>query len=302
MASVLLGTLYPLFLDALNLGKISVGPPYFDAVFYPLMAPAVFLMGIGPLARWSRAAVPDLWTRLRWALAVAIVAAVLLPFVLGRWTPLIAAGLFLALWIVVTTVVHLRQRIAGSHRKGLLAKLGANSASYYGMLLAHLGVAVFIAGVTLVKGYEVEQDVRLDVGQSVEVGPYAFKFLGVTPGPGPNYRALTGTVEVRKAGRLIETLKPQKRIYNASGQAMTIAAIDIGIFGDRYVSLGEPLVGDDVAGAWSVRVYLKPFIDWIWGGAFLMALGGFLAVADRRYRFAAGRKVASPVAAAAAAE
>jgi len=300
MASVLLGTLYPLFLDALNLGKISVGAPYLDAVFYPLMAPAVFLMGIGPLARWSRAAVPDLWTRLRWALAVAIVAAVLLPFVLGRWTPLIAAGLFLALWIVVTTVVHLRQRIAGSHRKGLLAKLATNSPSYYGMLLAHLGVAVFIAGVTLVKGYEVEQDVRLDVGQSVEVGPYAFKFLGVTPGPGPNYRALTGTVEVRKAGQLIETLKPEKRIYNASGQAMTIAAIDIGIFGDRYVSLGEPLVEDNVAGAWSVRVYLKPFIDWIWGGAFLMALGGFLAVADRRYRFAAGRKLAPPVAAAAA--
>ena len=298
MASVLLGTLYPLFLDALNLGKISVGPPYFDAVFYPLMAPAVFLMGIGPLARWNRAAVPDLWTRLRWALAVAIVAAVLLPFVLGRWTPLIAAGLFLTLWIVVTTVVHFRQRIAGSHRKGLLAKLAANSPSYYGMLLAHLGVAVFIAGVTLVKGYEVEQDVRLDVGQSVEVGPYAFKFLGVTPGPGPNYRALTGTVEVRKAGRLIETLKPEKRIYNASGQAMTIAAIDIGILGDRYVSLGEPLVEDDVAGAWSVRVYLKPFIDWIWGGAFLMALGGFLAVADRRYRFAARRKLASSAAAA----
>jgi len=300
MASVLLGTLYPLFLDALNLGKISVGPPYFDAVFYPLMAPAVFLMGIGPLARWSRAAVPDLWTRLRWALAVAIVAAGLLPFVLGRWTPLIAAGLFLALWIVVTTVVHLRQRITGSHRKGLLAKLATNSPSYYGMLLAHLGVAVFIAGVTLVKGYEVEQDVRLDVGQSVEVGPYAFKFLGVIPGPCPNYRALTGTVEVRKGGRLIETLKPEKRIYNASGQAMTIAAIDIGIFGDRYVSLGEPLVEDNVAGAWSVRVYLKPFIDWIWGGAFLMALGGFLAVADRRYRFAAGRKLSPPVAAAAA--
>jgi cytochrome c-type biogenesis protein CcmF len=169
------------------------------------------------------------------------------------------------------------------------------------MLLAHVGIAVFIVGVTLVKGYEVEQDVRLDVGQSVEVGPYAFKFLGITPGPGPNYRALSGTVEVRKDGRLIETLKPEKRIYNASGQAMTIAAIDIGVLGDRYVSLGEPLVENDIAGAWSVRVYLKPFIDWIWGGAFLMALGGFLAVADRRYRFAARRKLASPVAVADAA-
>ena len=290
MASVLLGTLYPLFLDALNLGKISVGPPYFDAVFYPLLAPAVFLMGVGPMARWNKASLPDLWTRLKWALGVAVVAAVILPFVLGHWSPLIAAGLFLALWVVVSSVVNLRTRLAGSHRHGLVAKLAANSPSYYGMLLAHLGVAVFIVGVTLVKGYESEQDVRLDLGQTVDAGGYAFKFLGVVPGPGPNYRALTGTVEVRKNGRLIETLKPEKRIYNASGQTMTIAAIDIGLFGDRYVSLGEPLAADDIDGAWGVRIYLKPFIDWIWTGAFLMALGGIVAVCDRRYRLAIQRR------------
>ncbi|TMG82726.1 MAG: c-type cytochrome biogenesis protein CcmF, partial [Betaproteobacteria bacterium] len=290
MASVLLGTLYPLFLDALNLGKISVGPPYFDAVFYPLLAPAVFLMGVGPMARWNKASLPDLWTRLKWALGVAVVAAVILPFVLGHWSPLIAAGLFLALWVVVSSVVNLRTRLTGSHRHGLVAKLAANSPSYYGMLLAHLGVAVFIVGVTLVKGYESEQDVRLDLGQTVNAGGYAFKFLGVVPGPGPNYRALTGTVEVRKDGRLIETLKPEKRIYNASGQTMTIAAIDIGLFGDRYVSLGEPLAADDIDGAWGVRIYLKPFIDWIWTGAFLMALGGIVAVCDRRYRLAIQRR------------
>ncbi len=293
MASVLLGTLYPLFLDALNLGKISVGPPYFDAVFYPLLAPAVFLMGIGPLARWSQASLPSLWTRLRWAFGVAVVAALLLPFTLGRWSPLIAAGLFLALWIVTSSVVNLRDRLASSHRTGLLAKLSANSPSYYGMLLAHLGVAVFIIGVTLVKGYEVEQDVRLEVGQSVPVGGYEFRFLGVQPGPGPNYRAVTGTVEVRKDGRLIETLHPEKRIYNASGQTMTIAAIAVGMGGDRYVSLGEPLVADNLGGAWAVRIYLKPFIDWIWGGAFLMAIGGLIAVSDRRYRIAVRRRDAS---------
>jgi len=290
MASVLLGTLYPLFLDALDLGKISVGPPYFDAVFYPLLAPAVFLMGVGPMARWNKASLPDLWTRLKWALGVAVVAAVFLPFILGHWSPLIAAGLFLALWVVVSSVVTLRTRLAGSHRHGIVAKLAANSPSYYGMLLAHLGVAVFIVGVTLVKGYESEQDVRLDLGQTVDAGGYAFKFLGVVPGPGPNYRALTGTVEVRKDGRLIETLKPEKRIYNASGQTMTIAAIDIGLFGDRYVSLGEPLSADDIDGAWGVRIYLKPFIDWIWMGAFLMALGGIVAVCDRRYRLAIQRR------------
>ncbi len=290
MASVLLGTLYPLFLDALNLGKISVGPPYFDAVFYPLLAPALFLMGVGPVARWSKASLPGLWTRLRWAFGVAIVAAVLLPFTLGRWSPLVAAGLFLALWITTSSVVNLRDRLAGSHRKGLLAKLAANSPSYYGMLLAHLGVAVFIAGVTLVKGYEVEQDVRLEVGQNVAVGGYEFRFLGVRPGPGPNYRAVIGTVEVRRNGSLLETLHPEKRIYNASGQTMTIAAIAVGVFGDRYVSLGEPLVADDLSGPWGVRIYLKPFIDWIWAGALLMALGGLIAVCDRRYRLALGRK------------
>jgi cytochrome c-type biogenesis protein CcmF len=301
MASVLLGTLYPLFLDALNLGKISVGPPYFDAVFYPLLAPAAFLMGIGPMARWRNASLPDLWTRLKWALGIAVAAAVILPFILGRWSPLIAAGLFLALWIVVSSVVNLRARLTASHRLGLVAKLGANSASYYGMLLAHLGVAVFIVGVTLVKGYESEQDVPLDVGQTTEVGGYAFKFLGVVPGRGPNYRALTGTVEVRKDGRLIETLTPEKRIYNASGQTMTIAAIDIGLLGDRYVSLGEPLVADAINGAWGVRIYLKPFIDWIWMGAFLMALGGFIAVCDRRYRLAIRRRTAPSAAAGAGA-
>ena len=305
MASVLLGTLYPLFLDALNLGKISVGPPYFDAVFYPLLAPAIFLMGIGPIARWRRAALPELAVRLKWALAVAVVAAAALPFVLGRWTPLVALGLFLALWIVATTVANLRQRLAGSHRRGLMAKLAANSPSYYGMLIAHLGVAVFVVGVTLVKGYEQEQDVRMAVGESVAAGGYEFKFLGVTPGPGPNYRAVTGAVEVRKDGRLIETLRPEKRIYNASGQSMTIAAIATELTGDRYVSLGEPLANDDISGAWGLRIYIKPFVDWIWIGAFLMALGGLLAVSDRRYRLVTKRKVApsaEPAATVAAAE
>jgi cytochrome c-type biogenesis protein CcmF len=303
MASVLLGTLYPLFLDALNLGKISVGPPYFDAVFYPLMAPAAFLMGIGPLARWNHAPLPEIWTRLRWALGVAAVTALILPFVLGRWSPLIAFGLFLALWIFASTAAGLRARLQNSQRRGLIAALGANSPSYYGMLLAHIGVGVFVVGVTLVKGYEVERDVRLDVGESAAAGDYEFKFLGVTPGPGPNYRALTGTVEVRKEGRVIETLKPEKRIYNASGQAMTIAAIDTRFLGDIYVSLGEPVSAagsDDIAGPWSVRIYLKPFIDWIWMGAFLMALGGFVAVSDRRYRLAVKRKAISLGAAAAA--
>ena len=297
MASVLLGTLYPLFLDALELGKISVGPPYFDAVFYPLMAPALFLMGVGPVARWSRAPMPELWTRLRWALGVAIVAGLALPAILGRWSPLVSLGLFLAFWIFASTAEALRGRLARSARHGRLARLRANPASYYGMLLAHLGLGVFVVGVTLVKGYEIERDVRLEPGESVAVGGYDFRFVGVVPGPGPNYRALTGTMEVRKNGRLLETLKPEKRIYNASGQTMTIAAIDVGPLGDRYVSLGEPVGAggaNDVAGPWAVRIYIKPFIDWIWAGAFLMALGGFMAVSDRRYRLALRRRPVAP--------
>jgi len=294
MGSVLLGTLYPLFLDALNLGKISVGPPYFDSVFFPLMAPALFLMGVGPIARWSRAPVPELWTRLRWALGVAVVAALIVPALLGRWSPLVAFGLFLAFWIFASTFETLRGRLASSAQRGLAAKLRANSASYYGMLLAHLGVGVFVVGVTLVKGYEVERDVKLDPGETVTVGGYDFRFVGAVPGPGPNYRAVTGTFEVRKDGELLQTLAPEKRIYNASGQPMTIAAIDVGIFGDRYVSLGEPVAkNQDIAGAWAIRIYLKPFIDWIWGGAFLMALGGFMAVSDRRYRLAIRRRTAA---------
>ena len=302
MASVLLGTLYPLFLDALHLGKISVGPPYFNAVFYPLLAPAIFLMGVGPAARWTRAPLPELAARLKWALAVAAISALLLPLLLGRWSPLVSFGLFLALWLFASTAANLWQRIRGTPRTGILARLSANPPSYYGMLLAHFGVGVFIVGVTLVKGYEIERDVRLDVGQSVEVGGYQFRFLGVTPASGPNYRALVGAVEVRRDGRLVETLAPEKRIYNASGQTMTIAAIDTRLSGDRYVSLGEPVGAgtNPEAGAWAVRIYLKPFVDWIWLGALVMALGGFVAVCDRRYRLQLRRRIGALASAAAA--
>ena len=292
-ASVLLGTLYPLFLDALNLGKISVGPPYFDAVFFPLMAPAAFLMGIGPVASWRRAELPDLWTRLKWALAVAVATSLLLPFVLGRWSPLIALGLFLALWIVAATVTVVVQRLRQAPQSTLGAKLAANSAAWYGMLVAHLGIAVFIVGVTLVKGYGIEQNVTVDRGQSVAVGGYDFKFLGVTPVNGPNYSGMAGIVEMRRNGVLLDTLRPEKRIYNASGMPMTEAAIDTGPFGDRYVSLGDPISDKGVEGAWALRVYIKPFVIWIWGGCFVMALGGFIAMTDRRYRLAVRQKFAA---------
>jgi cytochrome c-type biogenesis protein CcmF len=283
-ASVLLGTLYPLFLDALNLGKISVGPPYFDAVFVPIMAPLVFLMGIGPIARWKKAELPDLAQRLKWALGVSLATALIVPFIAGRWTPMIAFGLFLAFWVVASAAVNVKERVR--HIKGgLWERLRVQGRSYWGMQLAHLGVAVFIIGVTLVKGYEVERDVRMDIGDSVTVNDYAFKFEGTKEIRGPNYTGARGSVEVTKNGRYIEHLYPEKRIYNVQQMPMTEAAIDSSPLGDLYVSLGEPVAN----GAWSVRVYHKPFITWIWGGCVLMALGGLVALSDRRYRLLARR-------------
>jgi cytochrome c-type biogenesis protein CcmF len=300
LGTVMLGTLYPLFLDALNLGKISVGPPYFESVFVPLMAPLVFLMGIGPLAAWRQASLPDLATRLKWAVGVAFVIALVLPFILGRWTPLIALGVLLSAWIAGSTVVALVQRVRGSPQQGLAAKLRAHPRAWYGMLLAHFGVAVFIAGVTLVKSYEVERDVRLDVGQSVAIAGHSFTFRGVTPREGPNYNAIVGAIDVARNGKTLDTLYPEKRAYIASGQTMTEAAIDAGIFGDRYVSLGEPVTENALNGAWGVRIYVKPFVDWIWFGCLLMALGGFVAVSDRRYRLTVKERFAAAVRVAAA--
>jgi cytochrome c-type biogenesis protein CcmF len=296
MASVLLGTLYPLAIDALGLGKISVGPPYFDTVFYPLMAPLVFLMGVGPVAAWRKAHVPDLWTRLQWALYVALASGVVVPLVMGQWKPLVALGIALAAWIVAATATAVLQRLRGAPQRALGDKLRANSAAWYGMLLAHLGVAVFIVGVTLVRGYEIERDVRLDVGQSVDVAGDTYTFRGIAPRPGPNYDATVATVEVSRNGKLVATLHPQKRAYRASGQVMTEADIETRFRGDRYVSLGEPVTGDGASGAWGVRIYVKPFVDWIWGGCLLMALGGFVAVSDRRYRIAVRQRIAAAAA------
>ena len=293
--SVLLGTLYPLFLDALGLGKISVGPPYFDSVFVPLMTPALFLMGIGPLARWKEASLPDLAVRLKWALVVSFATALLLPLALGKWTPLVGFGLLMAAWILATAFVNLRQRLR-SVNDGLWARLAAQPRGYYGMLLAHCGVAVFIVGVTLVKGYEVERDMRMAVGDTVTVGDNMFRFDGVEGVTGPNYRAARGAVTVLRNGAPVMTLRPEKRIYNTQQMPMTEAAIASGIRGDIYVSLGEA-VSD---GAWSVRIYHKPFVTWIWGGCLIMALGGFLALSDGRYRRAARRAAGgAPVTAAA---
>jgi cytochrome c-type biogenesis protein CcmF len=280
--AVLLGTLYPLLLDALGGGKISVGPPYFDTVFMPLMTPVLFLMGVGPLARWKQAELPDLARRLRWALGVAVVAALLTGWLAGGLHLVATCGLLLAFWVVATTATDVWERIAPQGGGAGLAwrKLRQIPRAHAGMLLAHLGVAAFCLGVAMVKGYEIERDVRMNLGDTATLGGYTFTLDALREVRGPNYDAIQGRVTARRGDRVVAELQPEKRVYRVQQNPMTEAAIDTGLTRDLYVSLGEEVEG----GAWIVRLYVKPFIDWIWGGCVLMALGGVLAASDRRYR------------------
>ncbi len=288
-ASVLLGTLYPLIVDALGLGKISVGPPYFNAVFIPLMAPLVFLMGVGPMARWKQASVSELMVRLRWALLVSVVTALLLPVALGKWSPMISLGLFMGFWIITSSFKNMWDMAGRNGVRGLARGLANIPRGYYGMFCAHFGVAVFALGIAIYGGYNLEKEQRMEVGQSVELAGYTFKFDGVHDVTGPNYQAKAGVVRVSKDGKEILVMRPEKRVYLVQKTPMTEAAIDSGFFRHLFVALGEPLSG----GAWSLRIYYKPFVQWIWMGPLLMALGGFLAATDRRYRLATRRQHAA---------
>jgi cytochrome c-type biogenesis protein CcmF len=282
MATVLLGTLYPLALDALGLGKISVGPPYFDNVFVPIMTPVLVLMGIGPLARWREAKIPDLARRLRWALALTVPAALVTGWVRGHVSAMATLGFALAWWIVFSLATDLweRLRVGAGLGGSVLGRLRQLPRAMLGMMLAHLGVAAFAFGVSMVKTYEVERDVKMQTGDTTEIADYVFTWRGVRELQGPNYAAAQGLVEVTRDGKPVATLRPEKRVYRVQQNPMTEAAINTGFTRDLYVSLGEQVDG----GAWIVRVYYKPFVDWIWGGCVLMALGGLLAASDRRYR------------------
>lgn len=285
-AAVLLGTLYPLLIDALGMGKLSVGSPYFNAVFVPLMAPAIFLMGVGPLARWRQADAGDLARRLRWAAGVSVASAVLVAAVLQHGSPMTGLGLWMAFWVAAGTLVNLLERMRQHPAPGLKARLAAQPASYYGMLMAHLGMAVFILGVTVVNSFQSESDVRMQVGETAEVGGYQFELQGIELVQGPNYSAARARLAVTQGGEAVKTLLPERRIYSVSRTTMTEVAIDRGVTRDLYVALGEPVS----ATAWSVRVHHKPFVNWIWGGCVLMALGGWLAVMDSRYRARRSRR------------
>ncbi|MFU2487312.1 heme lyase CcmF/NrfE family subunit [Thauera sp. WH-1] len=284
-SSVLIGTLYPLFLDALNLGKISVGPPYFEAVFVPLMTPVVVLMMFGPFLRWKD---DDLVAAAR-KVAPAFIASILIgvgvAMAVDHLTWRTALGLFLAAWVVLTSLQLLVGRLKERAGASAGSRLRSITAAWWGMWLAHLGVGVFIIGVTLVGSLEQQLDVKMQQGQRAEMAGYTFTFRGAIEADGPNYDAERGVIDVTRDGRAIATLTPEKRLYWAQGMPMTEASIDIGPFRDVYVSLGEQL--ED--GAWIVSLYYKPFISWIWLGCTLMGLGGLFAAADRRYRRLAER-------------
>jgi len=278
-ASILLGTLYPLVIDALGLGKISVGPPYFNAVFIPLMAPLAFVVGLGMLLRWKKDSIRQLALRVRWIIAICVIGGMLLPLLMPFYSWAAVLGLTLALWTVAMTGLSFVDRLGA---KGFSwQRMLTIPAGFYGMTLAHLGIAVFVTGITLTSIYSVEKDVRMAPDETIDMSGYIFEFKGVTETTGPNYMAQQAFVTVSHEGKEVAKLEPQKRVYQVQTMPMTEAAIDAGLFRDLFVAIGEPL-GDQ--GAWSLRIYYKAFIRWIWLGAVFMAAGGLCAAFDRRYR------------------
>jgi len=277
-AVVLLGTLYPLIIDALGMGKLSVGPPWFNLVFLPVMVPVMALVGVGSLLNWKR----DKLNKIRRGLIVCGVAAVILAtgfsLLPGSFHPAAWLALLLACWVVLTTLYGLMLRLR--NRRNKLSAITHTPAAFWGMTIAHLGLAVFAVGVAITSLYSVQQDVRMEPGQQLNIRDYTFTFEGVSEVRGPNYSAARGVIDITHRGNPEATLFAEKRVYDVRSDSMTEAGIDGSLTRDLFVALGEPL-GQD---AWAVRLYYKPFIRWIWLGSIFMALGGLLAAVDRRYR------------------
>jgi cytochrome c-type biogenesis protein CcmF len=236
-------------------------------------------MGVGPIARWKNATVPELAVRLRWAFGVSVATAIILPLLLGHWTPMIGLGLFLAFWIFATSADLVYKRLSIGNQP-LITRVTSASRSWWGMVIAHIGIAVFTLGVTVVKGFESEIAVRMQPGDVAHLAGYDFTFIGVDEIQGPNYSASRGQLRVTKNGTERTLLSTEKRLYTVQNMPMTEAGISPAIIHDLYASLGEPLSD----GAWSVRLYHKPMVEWIWAGCVMMAFGGLLALSDRRYR------------------
>lgn len=279
MIMVLMGTLYPLIADALNLGKISVGPPYFNLFFLPLMGLLCLLMAFGPIANWKRTSGKQFLSLLWKPWAISLLIGLSFPlFYRNDYEPLAALTVFIASWVFTALIADIAHRIRnGSTWFNGLKKL---SLSYYAMVIAHAGIAVTTVGVGLTSIYTEERDIRMQVGQHVQVVEYEFVLNKLVKVNGPNYIADEAQISVFQNGKFLRDMKPQKRRYLASGSTMTEVALDVSLLRDLYVAMGEPLTDT----AWAMRVHLKPFVRWIWLGALMMAFGAVLAVADKRYR------------------
>ena len=279
-ATILLGTLYPLFLDALDLGKISVGAPYFEATFVPLMIPVLLLLAIGPYANWKNASMTEVAKKLRWPAVLALLFMVAVYFLL-KFSVMVVVGLTLAAWILLSTFNHLLKRLRHAPLGTSIGRrLRSQPLSYWGMIAAHAGIGIFVVGVTLVKGLETSQDFILHAGDSATAGAYNLSFVQLKQIEGPNYIAAQARFELTKAGSGSITMYPEKRFYKVQQMPMTEAAIDRGPTRDLYISLGQY----NKDGSWDVRFQKKPFVSWIWAGSLIIALGGLLAALDRRYR------------------
>ena len=282
MFTILVGTLYPLFLDALNAEKISVGPPYFNTVFSILMLPLVLVIGVGPFLKWKKAELGVTLKKLLKIFIIGLVVGIGLPYlVAGKSSILVALGITLGGWSMFTALYYLFNNVYRKNStSGVLQRLRRIPTATYGMCLAHFGIGIFVLGVTFVSAFEEEKEIPMEIGKKVEMSGYEFEFNGVEPVQGPNYSSLQASVSVYKNDKLVATLLPEKRTYLVQQSPMTEAGIDTGFLRDVYVALGEKI--DEKS--WGMRLYYKPFIQWIWLGAALMALGGLLAALDRRYR------------------
>jgi len=287
-ASIFLGTLFPMVYQAVTGDLISIGPPYFNAIFVPLMIILVLFLGVGPLSRWKRTSTAYLIQQLSKVAMAGLVVGVVLPFIILLEFSL-AATLAVALgaWITLSIVKDISNKV--SNKITIWQGLGSLSLSYYGMQAAHFGIAVMFVGVGLTSYFSSEKSVLLQPGQSTELDAYSFTFMQSTPVTGPNYIGDEAQIMVRRNDADIEILYPQRRVYLASGTPSTEMAIDAGFLRDLFVTLGE----EKESGAWSMTIYVKPFVRWIWLGAILMAFGGTLAAGDKRYRRLRQRRIAA---------
>lgn len=286
--TVLLGTLYPLLIDALGSGKISVGPPYFNALFVPIMSLLALSMGISGAARWRQTSIAGLKKQLFVPAIISLVVGLVFPFIYGDgFNFRVFLGITISTWIIATTAKEFKDKFRNTN--SITAKLSQLTLSYYGMMLAHLGVAVVAIGITLVSTYSEERDMRMAPGDKIELADYQFEFKGAKKVKGANFTADEGTIVITLEGEPVVTLYPQKRHYTVKRSMMTEASIDPGLFRDLYLAMGEPLGND---GAWAIRVHYKPYVRWLWLGGLLMALGGLLTVFDKRYRSKSSSEVA----------